>query len=160
MEPDILLLDEPTNHLDAESVAWLERHLQEYKGTVIAVTHDRYFLDNVAGWILELDRGEGIPWKGNYSSWLEQKSARLAVEEKTESRAPADAGPRAGMDPHVAQGPPGQGQGPRHRLRRAARPGIREAPRRAGDSDPARARAWATSSSSSKACPRPTATGC
>jgi len=86
MEPDILLLDEPTNHLDAESVAWLERHLQEYKGTVIAVTHDRYFLDNVAGWILELDRGEGIPWKGNYSSWLEQKSARLAVEEKAESR--------------------------------------------------------------------------
>ncbi|NTU51727.1 MAG: energy-dependent translational throttle protein EttA, partial [Candidatus Aminicenantes bacterium] len=86
MEPDILLLDEPTNHLDAESVAWLERHLQEYKGTVIAVTHDRYFLDNVAGWILELDRGEGIPWKGNYSSWLEQKQARLAVEEKTESR--------------------------------------------------------------------------
>jgi len=85
-EPDILLLDEPTNHLDAESVAWLERHLQEYKGTVIAVTHDRYFLDNVAGWILELDRGEGIPWKGNYSSWLEQKQARLAVEEKTESR--------------------------------------------------------------------------
>jgi sulfate-transporting ATPase len=85
-EPDILLLDEPTNHLDAESVAWLERHLQEYKGTVIAVTHDRYFLDNVAGWILELDRGQGIPWKGNYSSWLEQKSARLAVEEKTESR--------------------------------------------------------------------------
>ena len=86
MEPDILLLDEPTNHLDAESVGWLERHLQEYKGTVIAVTHDRYFLDNVAGWILELDRGEGIPWKGNYSSWLEQKQARLAVEEKTESR--------------------------------------------------------------------------
>jgi ATP-binding cassette ChvD family protein len=86
MEPDILLLDEPTNHLDAESVAWLERHLQEYKGTVIAVTHDRYFLDNVAGWILELDRGEGIPWKGNYSSWLEQKQARLAIEEKTESR--------------------------------------------------------------------------
>jgi sulfate-transporting ATPase len=85
-EPDILLLDEPTNHLDAESVVWLERHLQEYKGTVIAVTHDRYFLDNVAGWILELDRGEGIPWKGNYSSWLEQKRARLAVEEKTESR--------------------------------------------------------------------------
>ena len=86
MEPDILLLDEPTNHLDAESVGWLERHLQEYKGTVIAVTHDRYFLDNVAGWILELDRGQGIPWKGNYSSWLEQKQARLAVEEKTESR--------------------------------------------------------------------------
>jgi energy-dependent translational throttle protein EttA len=72
-EPDVLLLDEPTNHLDAESVHWLEQHLQQYKGTVIAVTHDRYFLDNVAGWILELDRGEGIPWKGNYSSWLDQK---------------------------------------------------------------------------------------
>ncbi len=85
-EPDILLLDEPTNHLDAESVQWLEMHLQQYKGTVIAVTHDRYFLDNVAGWILELDRGEGIPWKGNYSSWLEQKSKRLAQEEKTVSK--------------------------------------------------------------------------
>jgi ATP-binding cassette ChvD family protein len=85
-EPDILLLDEPTNHLDAESVEWLEMHLQQYKGTVIAVTHDRYFLDNVAGWILELDRGEGIPWQGNYSSWLEQKSQRLAMEEKQESR--------------------------------------------------------------------------
>ncbi|MBN7811710.1 energy-dependent translational throttle protein EttA [Algoriphagus sp. H41] len=85
-EPDVLLLDEPTNHLDAESVHWLEQHLQNYKGTVIAVTHDRYFLDNVAGWILELDRGEGIPWKGNYSSWLEQKQNRLKQEEKTESK--------------------------------------------------------------------------
>ncbi len=85
-EPDILLLDEPTNHLDAESVAWLEHHLREYKGTVIAVTHDRYFLDNVAGWILELDRGYGIPWKGNYTSWLEQKGNRLKLEEKSESR--------------------------------------------------------------------------
>ncbi|OGS08425.1 MAG: energy-dependent translational throttle protein EttA [Elusimicrobia bacterium RIFOXYA12_FULL_51_18] len=84
-KPDILLLDEPTNHLDAESVAWLEHHLKEYKGTVIAVTHDRYFLDNVAGWILELDRGHGIPWKGNYSSWLEQKQDRLRVEEKSET---------------------------------------------------------------------------
>jgi ATP-binding cassette ChvD family protein len=84
-KPDILLLDEPTNHLDAETVAWLERHLQDYSGTVIAVTHDRYFLDNVAGWILELDRGAGLPWKGNYSSWLEQKQKRLAVEEKQES---------------------------------------------------------------------------
>src|SRR5438046_2633044 len=83
--PDLLLLDEPTNHLDAESVAWLDRHLEQYKGTVVAVTHDRYFLDNVAGWILELDRGHGIPFKGNYSSWLEQKQARLAVEEKQES---------------------------------------------------------------------------
>src|SRR5919205_626038 len=83
--PDILLLAEPTNHLDAESVAWLERHLQDYPGTVVAVTHDRYFLDNVAGWILELDRGQGIPWQGNYSSWLEQKKERLAREEKQES---------------------------------------------------------------------------
>jgi sulfate-transporting ATPase len=85
-EPEILLLDEPTNHLDAESVHWLEHHLSQYKGTVIAVTHDRYFLDNVAGWILELDRGEGIPWKGNYSSWLDQKSKRLALESKTASK--------------------------------------------------------------------------
>jgi energy-dependent translational throttle protein EttA len=85
-EPDILLLDEPTNHLDAESIEWLEQHLKQYKGTVIAVTHDRYFLDNVAGWILELDRGEGIPWKGNYSSWLDQKSKRLEMEQKTESK--------------------------------------------------------------------------
>ena len=85
-EPDILLLDEPTNHLDAESVAWLEHHLRDYRGTVIAVTHDRYFLDNVAGWILELDRGHGIPWKGNYSSWLEQKQDRLKLEEKAESK--------------------------------------------------------------------------
>jgi ATP-binding cassette ChvD family protein len=85
-EPDILLLDEPTNHLDAESVQWLEQHLSRYKGTVIAVTHDRYFLDNVAGWILELDRGHGIPWKGNYSSWLEQKQRRLAIEQRTEDR--------------------------------------------------------------------------
>jgi ATP-binding cassette ChvD family protein len=84
--PDVLLLDEPTNHLDAESIDWLEQHLQQYQGTVIAVTHDRYFLDNVAGWILELDRGEGIPWKGNYSSWLEQKGNRLKEEEKSESK--------------------------------------------------------------------------
>ncbi|MFT7029584.1 MAG: ATPase subunit of ABC transporter with duplicated ATPase domains, partial [Marinoscillum sp.] len=85
-EPDVLLLDEPTNHLDAESVHWLEQHLKQYAGTVIAVTHDRYFLDNVAGWILELDRGEGIPWKGNYSSWLDQKQKRLADEEKSQSK--------------------------------------------------------------------------
>ncbi|MBO7660039.1 MAG: ATP-binding cassette domain-containing protein, partial [Bacteroidaceae bacterium] len=85
-KPDVLLLDEPTNHLDAESIDWLEQHLQQYEGTVIAVTHDRYFLDHVAGWILEIDRGEGIPWKGNYSSWLEQKTQRLAMEEKAESK--------------------------------------------------------------------------
>ena len=84
-QPDLLLLDEPTNHLDAESVAWLEQHLADYKGTIVAVTHDRYFLDNVAGWILELDRGSGLPFKGNYSSWLEQKQKRLAQEEKSES---------------------------------------------------------------------------
>ncbi len=112
-EPDILLLDEPTNHLDAESVAWLEHHLRDYKGTVIAVTHDRYFLDNVAGWILELDRGYGIPWKGNYSSWLEQKAEQLRQEEKVEVQAPEDAHARTGMDPHVAQGPSIQGAGAR-----------------------------------------------
>ena len=92
-KPDLLLLDEPTNHLDAESVAWLERTLQDYPGTVVAVTHDRYFLDNVAGWILELDRGAGIPWEGNYSSWLEQKQARLAGEEKADQLPPG--GPRS-----------------------------------------------------------------
>ena len=86
-KPDVLLLDEPTNHLDAESIDWLEQHLQQYEGTVIAVTHDRYFLDHVAGWILELDRGEGIPWKGNYSSWLEQKTKRMEQEEKTAASA-------------------------------------------------------------------------
>ena len=85
-QPDVLLLDEPTNHLDAESVLWLEQHLQQYAGTIIAVTHDRYFLDNVAGWILELDRGEGIPWKGNYSSWLDQKTKRMEQEEKSASK--------------------------------------------------------------------------
>ena len=87
--PDLLLLDEPTNHLDAESVAWLERFLAAYRGTVIAITHDRYFLDNVAGWILELDRGQGLPFQGNYSSWLEQKEARLGQEEKQSARAAA-----------------------------------------------------------------------
>ena len=85
-QPDILLLDEPTNHLDAESIDWLEQHLQQYAGTVICITHDRYFLDHVAGWILELDRGEGIPWKGNYTSWLEQKTVRMAMEEKQASK--------------------------------------------------------------------------
>ena len=118
--PDLLLLDEPTNHLDAESVAWLERFLKDYPGTVVAVTHDRYFLDNVAGWILELDRGRGIPWEGNYSSWLEQKQNRLAQEEKAETQTSADAGARARMDPHVAARPPGQRQGAPERVRRPA----------------------------------------
>ena len=109
--PDLLLLDEPTNHLDAESVAWLERFLKDYPGTVVAITHDRYFLDNVAGWILELDRGEGIPWEGNYSSWLDQKQARLAARGKAGIGAPTHAAARTGMGAHVAARPPGQRQG-------------------------------------------------
>ena len=137
-EPDILLLDEPTNHLDAESVAWLERHLQQYKGTVIAVTHDRYFLDNVAGWILELDRGYGIPWKGNYSSWLEQKQARLALEENGREASASRRWSASWSGSACRRSPAGQGQGARHRLRRPAEPGIRTAPRGAGDLHPAR----------------------
>ncbi len=132
-KPDLLLLDEPTNHLDAESVAWLERHLAEYPGTVVAVTHDRYFLDNVAGWILELDRGRGIPWEGNYSSWLEQKKDRLLARGEDGIGPPEDAGAGAGMDSHVAAGTAGQEQGPHHRLREdgqrkipGAGPGVRD----------------------------------
>ena len=102
--PDLLLLDEPTNHLDAESVAWLERPLHEYPGTVVAVTHDRYFLDNVAGWILELDRGAGIPWEGNYSSWLEQKEERLAVEEKVDPARPRSSASSSGCGCRRAPG--------------------------------------------------------
>ena len=117
-KPDLLLLDEPTNHLDAESVAWLERTLQEYPGTVVAVTHDRYFLDNVAGWILELDRGAGIPWEGNYSSWLEQKQARLAGEQRADKIPTRGPPAGAGVDPYVAAGPPVQGEGPDQRLQR------------------------------------------
>ena len=138
MEPDILLLDEPTNHLDAESVAWLERHLQEYKGTVIAVTHDRYFLDNVAGWILELDRGQGIPWKGNYSSWLEQKQDRLAVEEKTESRRQRTLARELEwirMSPKARQA---KGKARVTAYEKLLEPGFRALPRRAGDPHPAR----------------------
>ena len=142
-QPDLLLLDEPTNHLDAESVAWLERFLKDYKGTVVAVTHDRYFLDNVAGWILELDRGRGIPYKGNYSGWLEQKRKRLEQEEKRGAGPPAHARPRAGVDRPEPAGPPGQVQGPHRRLRGAARPvaraGSPAAPR--SSSRPARASA-------------------
>ena len=145
--PDILLLDEPTNHLDAETVAWLEHHLQNYAGTVIAVTHDRYFLDNVAGWILELDRGEGIPWKGNYSSWLEQKENRLATEEKQESERQQDPAARAGVDQDVPKGPP------RQRRRRASPPMSSCCPRRVNSAPRTWRytfrpdRAWATSSS-------------
>ena len=121
--PDLLLLDEPTNHLDAESVYWLERFLADYKGAVIAVTHDRYFLDNVAGWILELDRGRGIPFQGNYSSWLEQKQARLAVEEKQESarrRTLARELEWVRMSPRARHA---KSQGPAQRVREAARRG-------------------------------------
>ena len=119
--PDLLLLDEPTNHLDAESVAWLERFLADYAGTVVAVTHDRYFLDNVAGWILELDRGKGIPYEGNYSGWLEQKQARLASEEKQESARRRALAQRAGVGAVGAEGTPREVE--------SARGGVREAPR-------------------------------
>ena len=145
--PDLLLLDEPTNHLDAESVAWLERFLKDYKGTVVAVTHDRYFLDNVAGWILELDRGRGIPWEGNYSSWLEQKSNRLQQEEKAETPQAADARARARVDPHVAARAPVERQGPAQRLRRAAARGEHQEDRDAPRSTSRPGRGWATSSS-------------
>ncbi len=110
-KPDMLLLDEPTNHLDAESVAWMERYLKEYPGTVVAVTHDRYFLDNAAGWILELDRGHGIPWEGNYSSWLEQKEQRLEQEEKADVARQPHAGARAGVGAPGPARAPGQEQG-------------------------------------------------
>ena len=138
-KPDLLLLDEPTNHLDAESVAWLERHLQEYPGTVVAVTHDRYFLDNVAQWILELDRGQGIPWKGNYSSWLEQKQQRLAKEEKQESARRktlqrelewARMAPRARVAKNKAR---------LSAYEKLASPGVRGTRRGAGHANPARA---------------------
>jgi sulfate-transporting ATPase len=114
--PDILLLDEPTNHLDAESVLWLEQYLAKFPGTVIAVTHDRYFLDNVAGWILELDRGEGIPWQGNYSSWLEQKTSRLAGEEKQEEQEEEGIGERIGVGAYESKGSSGKKQSPSNGL--------------------------------------------
>ncbi len=118
--PDLLLLDEPTNHLDAESVEWLERFLGEYSGTVVAITHDRYFLDNVAKWILELDRGRGIPFSGNYSSWLEQKLARMTLENKASDTPRPHPGARARVGPPVGAGAAGEGQGPPRRLRAAA----------------------------------------
>ena len=122
-EPDMLLLDEPTNHLDAESVAWLERYLHDFPGTVVAVTHDRYFLDNVAGWILELDRGYGIPYEGNYTSWLEQKKSRLATEEKTESARQRTLAARARMGAAGAARATGQEQGARAEVRGDGRRG-------------------------------------
>ena len=136
--PDLLLLDEPTNHLDAESVAWLERHLAEYKGTIVAVTHDRYFLDNVAGWILELDRGKGIPYEGNYSSWLEQKQARLAQEERTREGPPAHDRRRARMGAHQPQGPTHEIEGAPGPLRGAGGRGAQRQARGRPDPHPAR----------------------
>ncbi len=114
--PDLLLLDEPTNHLDAESVAWLQRFLHDYPGTVVTVTHDRYFLDEVAGWILELDRGKGIPYEGNYTGWLEQKQKRLELEGKQEAARQTHAAARARMGAAEPAGPPGEEQGARQRL--------------------------------------------
>ncbi len=143
-QPDMLLLDEPTNHLDAESVAWLERFLESYPGTVIAVTHDRYFLDNVAGWILELDRGHGIPWEGNYSSWLEQKEQRLAIEEKQQEGLRKTLRARAGVGALESEGAPGEEQGAHAALRRAGVAGIPEAQRDQRDLHSARARASAS----------------
>ena len=115
-QPDLLLLDEPTNHLDAESVAWLERHLADYPGTVVAVTHDRYFLDNVAGWILELDRGQGIPWEGNYTSLAPAKARPAGPRGKGRLGPAENARQRAGMGPHGAPGPAGQEQSPAQSL--------------------------------------------
>ena len=138
-KPDMLLLDEPTNHLDAESVAWLEHFLEEYPSTVIAVTHDRYFLDNVAEWILELDRGHGIPWQGNYSSWLEQKEQRLAQEERQQDALAKTLEARARMGAHQSEGAPGQVQGAPAALRGARLAGVPEAQRDQRDLHPARA---------------------
>ena len=121
-KPDILLLDEPTNHLDAESVAWLERHLRDYEGTVLVVTHDRYFLDNVTRWILEIDRGKGIPYEGAYSEWLQQKHARIKGEERAAARKKKVIERELEWGPHVSEGAPGQGQGPAQRVRAAGLP--------------------------------------
>ncbi len=161
-KPDMLLLDEPTNHLDAESVAWLERHLAEYKGTVVAVTHDRYFLDNVAGWILELDRGAGIPWEGNYSSWLEQKDARLAQEEKESSTRRRTLQHELEWIQLSPAGPPRQGQGAHQRLREAARRGAGAgiAARSQRDPHPARPAPGRSGRRGQVARRRPTATTC
>ena len=145
--PTCLLLDEPTNHLDAESVAWLERFLEQYKGTVVAVTHDRYFLDNVAGWILELDRGKGLPFEGNYSSWLEQKQARLAVEEKTGVGPAPHARARARVGAGEPEGPAREGEGARSPPTRGCSPTTRTSSSTGSRSTSRRARGSATSSS-------------
>ena len=141
--PDMLLLDEPTNHLDAETIAWLQKHLIEYKGTILIVTHDRYFLDDITRWILELDRGRGIPYEGNYSAWLEQKAKRLRAGSPRGQGPPADPDPRTRMDPPGRQGPPGQAEGPHQRLQRARRrnPSARRSPPPRSSSRTARASA-------------------
>ena len=160
--PDLLLLDEPTNHLDAESVDWLERFLQEYAGTVVAITHDRYFLDNVAQWILELDRGRGIPFEGNYSSLARAEAGPARRRGARHRRPPADPRPRARMGAPGPARPPGQGQGPPRCLREAAGRGQRQRrPPTASSRSPSRpGRASATRSSRSRACARATATSC
>ena len=150
-QPELLLLDEPTNHLDAESVAWLEGHLRNYPGAILIVTHDRYFLDNVTGWILELDRGKGIPYEGNYSSWLVQKQKRLAQEGREEEARQRTLVARAGMDRGLAQGAAGEIQGALSALRGTAQAGGREAdarPRRSSFRSPS---GWARTSSISRA---------
>ena len=158
--PDLLLLDEPTNHLDAESVAWLERFLEDYKGTVMAVTHDRYFLDNVAGWILELDRGKGLPFEGNYSSWLEQKQARLARRGEDRVGAPAHARPRARVGADEPARAAREVEGARRRPTRRCSPTTRTSRSRASRSTSRPARGSATSSSRPSTWPRASATGC
>ena len=160
--PDLLLLDEPTNHLDAESVDWLERFLQEYAGTVVAITHDRYFLDHVAQWILELDRGRGIPFEGNYSALARAEAGSPRRRGARHRRPPADPRPRARMGAPRPARPPGQGQGPPRCLREAAGRGQRQRrPPTASSRSPSRpGRASATRSSRSRACARATATGC
>ena len=161
--PDLLLLDEPTNHLDAESVEWLERFLSEYSGTVVAITHDRYFLDNVAKWILELDRGRGIPFSGNYSQLARAEArARLAVERKAADARQRTLARELDWVRIVAEGPPIEGQGPAVRLRAAAQRGQRReaAPSASSRSPSRRGRGSATRSSRSRVCARGSATGC
>ena len=159
-KPDMLLLDEPTNHLDAESVAWLERYLKEYPGTVVAITHDRYFLDNVAGWILELDRGAGIPWEGNYTSWLDQKQQRLAAGGEAGHGAAADPRARARVGADVAARAPGEVQGAAGLLRGAARRGPARARRHGRDHHPDAAAPRRPGGAGREASARATATGC
>jgi ATPase subunit of ABC transporter with duplicated ATPase domains len=142
--PDMLLLDEPTNHLDAESIAWLQKHLIAYKGTILIVTHDRYFLDDITSWILELDRGRGIPYEGNYSAWLDQKAKRMQQEAREGQVQAEGTGKGTGMDPFGRQGPAVQGQGPSGALQRDGRPDRAGTRLDRADHHPERRAAWAT----------------